>query len=103
MMTGPSGSNGDRLKVRVEHQARLAFVYVRQSSLKQVRGNLESQRRQYAFADEAFALHFLEDTYAAGHVAGTWGDASQRKGTHDFYNANGLEVRTWDNAERKRL
>jgi len=46
-------------------------------------------------ADEAFALHFLEDTFAAGHVAGTWGDASQRKGTHDFYNANGIEVFAW--------
>jgi hypothetical protein len=50
-------------------------------------------------ADEAFALHFLEDTFAAGHVAGTWGDTSQRKGTHDFYNANGLEVRTWDDQD----
>jgi hypothetical protein len=47
------------------------------------------------FADEAFAIHFLEDMYAAGHVAGTWGDASQRKGTHDYYNANGLEAFTW--------
>ena len=46
-------------------------------------------------ADEAFALHFLEDTFAAGHVAGTWGDTSQRKGTHDFYNQNGLEVFIW--------
>ncbi len=45
--------------------------------------------------DEAFALHFLEDAFASGHVAGTWGDASQRKGTHDFYNQNGLEARTW--------
>ncbi len=45
--------------------------------------------------DEAFALHFLEDVFAAGHVAGTWGDASQRKGTHDFYNEAGLEVFTW--------
>ena len=45
--------------------------------------------------DEAFALHFLEDVFAAGHVAGTWGDVSQRKGTHDFYNENGLEVATW--------
>jgi len=45
--------------------------------------------------DEAFALHFLEDVFASGHVAGTWGDASQRKGTHDFYNQNGLEARTW--------
>jgi len=45
--------------------------------------------------DEAFALHFLEDTYAAGHVAGSWGDVSQRKGTHDFYNQHGIEVFTW--------
>jgi hypothetical protein len=40
-------------------------------------------------ADEGFALHFLEDTFAAGHVAGTWGDVSQRKGTHDYYNESG--------------
>ncbi|MBL8539708.1 MAG: hypothetical protein JNK68_04985, partial [Betaproteobacteria bacterium] len=45
--------------------------------------------------DEAFALHFLEDMHASGHVAGSWGDVSQRKGTHDFYNQNGLEVFTW--------
>jgi len=49
--------------------------------------------------DEAFALHFLEDTYAAGHVAGSWGDVSQRKGTHDFYNQNGIEVFTWKGRE----
>ncbi len=48
-----------------------------------------------ALFDEAFALHFLEDIYASGHVAGSWGDVSQRKGTHDFYNQNGLEVFTW--------
>ena len=46
-------------------------------------------------ADEAFALHFLEDVYAAGHIAGTWGTLSQRQGTHDYYNDNGLEVFTW--------
>ena len=49
-----------------------------------------------AFADEAFALHFLEDMFAAGHTAGTWGDASQRKGTHDYYNEKGLKVASWD-------
>ena len=48
-----------------------------------------------ALADEAFALHFLQDTFAAGHIAGTWGDASQRKGTHDYYNEHGLEISTW--------
>ncbi len=49
-----------------------------------------------ALADEAFALHFLEDVYASGHTAGTWGDAAVRKGTHDYYNEKGLEVTTWD-------
>jgi len=47
-------------------------------------------------ADEAFALHFLEDIFAAGHIAGTWGNAALRKGTHDYYNEKGLEVVTWD-------
>jgi len=47
-------------------------------------------------ADEAYALHFLEDAFAAGHVAGTWGNAALRKGTHDYYNEHGLAVTTWD-------
>jgi hypothetical protein len=47
-------------------------------------------------ADEAFALHFLEDGFAAGHVAGTWGPSAVRKGTHDYYNERGLERSTWD-------
>lgn len=51
-----SGRVGDGLKVRAEHQQRQAFVYVRQSSLHQVRNNLESQRRQYEFAEQAIAL-----------------------------------------------
>jgi hypothetical protein len=48
-----------------------------------------------ALADEAFALHFLEDSFAAGHIAGTWGKAAVRKGTHDYYNERGLETVTW--------
>ena len=58
----------------------------------------DEERRALARAmlfDEAFALHFLEDTFAAGHIAGSWGDVSQRKGTHDYYNQHGLEVFTW--------
>jgi hypothetical protein len=62
--------------------------------------NLTAEERSVlilaALADEAFALHFLEDMFAAGHVAGTWGDASQRKGTHDYYNEKGLKTNTWD-------
>lgn len=52
-----------------------------------------------ALADEAFALHFLEDVFASGHTAGTWGETAVRKGTHDYYNEKGLEVTTW-NGER---
>jgi len=47
-------------------------------------------------ADEAFALHFLEDSFASGHATGTWGNAAVRMGTHDFYNEHGLEVEDWN-------
>ncbi len=59
----------------------------------------ERERAQWVramLADEAFALHFLQDTFAAGHIAGSWGAASLRKGTHDYYNENGLEVTSWN-------
>ena len=46
---------------------------------------------------ECFALHFLEDAFAAGHVAGSWGPTAERKGTHDYYNEHGIEADTWDN------
>jgi len=51
-----------------------------------------------ALADEAFAIHFLEDGFASGHVAGIWGNAALRKGTHDYYDEYGLEVTTWQGA-----
>ena len=63
-------------------------------------GNLKEDEKAKlilsALADEAFALHFLEDVFAAGHIAGTWGNASLRKGTHDYYNDKGIEVVAWD-------
>lgn len=74
-----------------------------QKATRLAREKLSSAERsalaRAALTDEAFALHFMEDVFAAGHVAGTWGDVSQRKGTHDYYNANGLEVRTWQGGE----
>ncbi|MEI7897624.1 MAG: hypothetical protein WCJ26_11360 [bacterium] len=48
-----------------------------------------------ALSDEAFAIHFLEDAFSSGHVAGIWGNAALRKGTHDYYDENGLDVSTW--------
>lgn len=45
-------------KVTPEHLNRRAIVYIRQSSPIQVAHNLESQRRQYALADQARQLGF---------------------------------------------
>ena len=74
-----------------------------QKATRLARENLAAEERSALahamLVDEAFALHFLQDVFAAGHVAGTWGDVSQRKGTHDHYNAAGLEVRSWQAGE----
>jgi DNA invertase Pin-like site-specific DNA recombinase len=43
-------------KITASHRDRAAIVYVRQSSLAQVRDNTESTARQYALVDEAVAL-----------------------------------------------
>jgi hypothetical protein len=56
-------------------------------------------RARLILALEAFAEHFLEDMFAAGHVAGSWGNVAERKGTHDYYNRAGLEVRSWNGEE----
>jgi len=44
---------------------------------------------------EGYALHWMEDLYAAGHVVGTWGSDAWRKGTHDYYNEFGHDGVTW--------
>ncbi len=46
-------------------------------------------------AAEMYGDHFLEDVFAAGHVAGVWGDVATRLGTHNYYNVEGLDTRDW--------
>ena len=46
------------LKITPDHLIRSAVIYVRQSSMTQVMGNLESQRRQYDLAGAAKAAGF---------------------------------------------
>lgn len=45
-------------KITAEHLARSAIVYVRQSTMSQVLGNLESQKRQYQMAEAARGTGF---------------------------------------------
>jgi len=46
-------------KIQPTHLEREAYVYVRQSSMTQVRNRLESQDRQYGLADQARGLGFM--------------------------------------------
>ena len=48
-------------KIKKQHLTRLAIVYVRQSTLAQVRGNQESTARQYGLAEEAKLLGWDPD------------------------------------------
>jgi DNA invertase Pin-like site-specific DNA recombinase len=47
-------------KILTAHTSRTAYVYIRQSTLHQVRVNHESQRRQYGLAERAHTLGFSD-------------------------------------------
>ena len=48
-------------KITARHQARRAYVYVRQSTLKQVQQHRESQQNQYALTERALALGWIPE------------------------------------------
>ena len=70
--------NGEH-KITSEHRSRAAVIYLRQSSMAQVRENTESTARQYALAEEAVRLGWARgdvlviDTDLG--VSGRWGVA----------------------------
>ena len=49
------------MKVTAEHLRRNAYLYVRQSTLRQVIANTESTQRQYALRQRAIALGWSTD------------------------------------------
>jgi DNA invertase Pin-like site-specific DNA recombinase len=49
------------LKVQPHHLERGAYLYIRQSSMKQVIENVESTKRQYALRARATALGWADD------------------------------------------
>jgi DNA invertase Pin-like site-specific DNA recombinase len=51
----------ESLKVQPHHLERSAYLYVRQSSMRQVIENVESTKRQYALRSRATALGWCED------------------------------------------
>ncbi|MDR5728502.1 MAG: hypothetical protein RB191_13830, partial [Terriglobia bacterium] len=51
----------ESMKVQLHHLQRGAYLYVRQSSMRQVIENVESTKRQYALRGRAVALGWRED------------------------------------------
>lgn len=58
-----------------------------------------SDRAAHAWSvllNEAFALHFLEDAFAAGHFVDFFRESNLRNGTHDYYCSHGADAVTWN-------
>mgnify|MGYP003617798451 FL=1 len=51
----------DALKIQPHHLARDAYLYIRQSSMRQVIENVESTQRQYALRGRAVALGWPDE------------------------------------------
>lgn len=68
-------------KITANHLRRDAYLYVRQSSLKQVYNNTQSTERQYALSQRAVALGWpLERIIVIDQDQGQSGAASDREG-----------------------
>ena len=100
--TGPSaggdgggevrGMNSEaHLKVTASHLGRQAYLYVRQSTLRQVFENTESTKRQYALRDRAMALGWpAERVVVIDSDLGLSGSDSDREGFQRLVAAVGL-------------
>lgn len=49
-----------------------------------------------ALLAESFALHFLQDAFSSGHFVASWGNTSERFGTHDHYCRHGIEAQLFE-------
>jgi DNA invertase Pin-like site-specific DNA recombinase len=67
-------------KITPDHVGRAAVVYVRQSTMAQVTGNLESQRRQYDLAKAAEAAGFASVTVIDDDLGRSGSGTMQRPG-----------------------
>src|SRR5258705_4408717 len=70
-------------KIKPEHLARKAIVYLRQSSERQVRQNKESQQLQYAVAERVRALGWKQAEIINSDLGSSAGIGSaQREGSY---------------------
>ena len=76
-------------KIRPEHLARKAIVYLRQSSDKQVRQNKESQLLQYAVADRVRALGWQQVEIINSDLGSSAGLAAAQREAHPQLGSTG--------------
>jgi DNA invertase Pin-like site-specific DNA recombinase len=67
-------------KITPDHLGRIAVVYIRQSTMAQVLGNLESQRRQYDLARAAKGAGFVSVTVIDDDLGRSGSGSMQRPG-----------------------
>lgn len=68
-------------KITVQHRQRQAYIYIRQSTPKQVQQHQESQRNQYALVQRALALGWsAERVHVIDTDLGQSGQDGQRPG-----------------------
>jgi DNA invertase Pin-like site-specific DNA recombinase len=67
-------------KIKDTHLARIAYIYIRQSTAYQAEHNLESQRRQYQLVEKAKAMGFLDVRVIDEDLGLSGGLSSNRSG-----------------------
>jgi hypothetical protein len=77
------------------HYHAVALELARESARRRRAGQPEAAHAAWAFFNESFALHFLEDAFSAGHFVGRGTDLAEKLGTHDYYSQNGIDALTW--------
>jgi len=96
----------ESMKIQPHHLERSAYLYVRQSSMRQVFENVESTKRQYALRGRAVALGWQEDRIIVidsdqgeSGASATWREGFQRLVTDVGMGragiVMGLEVSVW--------
>src|SRR5215475_886802 len=84
-------NNEAHQKVTTAHLSRLAYLYVRQSTLRQVLENTESTKRQYALRERAVALGWpLDRIVVIDSDLGQSGTDSDREGFQRLVAAVGI-------------
>ncbi len=89
-------STDNAMKISADHLRRDAFLYVRQSSLRQVFEHTESTKRQYALRDRAVALRWpIERVHVIDNDLGLSGAQSQDRDGFQRLVAHAHHGRKW--------